>query len=306
MDARGAGSVPASKIDELRNLNSPSLFTHGHWRSFAVGRNCSCLALLLVVLTGCTYEVATTGERATSVSALAGRQVAAVPLDGFVQQRTAILIGGLGTDAVVEFDRNESALGDAARHGRFATGSATAIDQRGYFLTAGHCVEWGPLHVLLADRDRIRLVPARVVWRGTGTRHEPDLALLQVAEQLPSIFTWATDTRIGDPVIGAGPEQQPPVNYRLACFGGRILELGDDTGTPVPHTTILHSAPLRIGDSGGPLATVDGRLIGINVGDIQEFHVARLKHTRASRTLRPDPDWLRTIVENDSKRSAAP
>jgi hypothetical protein len=66
--------------------------------------------------------------------------------------------------------------------------------------------------------------------------------------------------------------------------------------------SIRHNAPLREGDSGGPLADVDGRLIGINVKAGRIFSPLHLLGRKVGVAERPDLAWLRQLIE----RHAAP
>ncbi|MDO8545401.1 MAG: serine protease [Opitutaceae bacterium] len=254
--------------------------------------------LALALLGGCVSSPSS-AERAASFQPFASRRVGAEPLQDFLTQRTAVLIGGMPADAVSTVCTESVASALKAVHGRYAVGSATAIDARGYFLTAAHCLEWQPLHVVRADGARIRLSMARVVWRGDPSAEGGDLAVLAIDESLRGHFSWADPVEAGEPVVGVGPNYDAAADFGLGCFSGRTLKLEKHAEVEPRGTTVFHSGPMHLGDSGGPLATTGGQLIAVNVGDIHELNLLRLSHEKASRAHRPNLEWLRQLVERD-------
>src|SRR5687767_169842 len=129
------------------------------------------LALLCVggsfVGTGCTHVV-TSQERLASFAPHAAVKVDGQPVRSYLLERTGFLIGG--ADVIVERDGDGQAAGIELRNSdptRLAFGSATAIDSRGYLLTAAHCVENAPVYVLLHSNNVLaRVEKAEVLWRG--------------------------------------------------------------------------------------------------------------------------------------------
>jgi S1-C subfamily serine protease len=261
-------------------------------------------ALVLALLGGCLQAPATAVERAASFQALTARRVGDEALQDFVARRTALLIGGMPAGAVCSLPGDSVGSFVKAVHGRYALGSATAIDGRGYFLTAAHCVDWPSLHVLYFDADGVRLSAARLVWRGDSSRN--DLAVLAIDRPLTAYFAWADGIEIGNAVVGVGPEYEPE-NFGLGYFSGVALKLEPWAGPAVPAgMTLYHTGPMHLGDSGGPLANPDGQLIGINVGDIHELDILRFSYQKASRAHRPDLDWLRDLMESDFASNPPP
>lgn len=303
---------PASAcVRSLATAEVARLTGFAHGVSTAALRLRPCLAALVAVqfLTGC-LQPTTSVERAATFQSFAARRVGAERLQDFIAQRTALLIGGMPADEVCSHAFASFAGAVKAVHGRYALGSATAIDSRGYLLTAAHCVAWKPLQALYWENGHVRLVPARVVWSGDADREGRDLALLAIDRPLPAHFAWAGDVRAGEPVVGAGPEYDSPAAFGLGWFSGTAVktEARPPAGAEPAGTTIYHTGPVHLGDSGGPLATLDGRLVGITVGDIHELNLLRFSYQRASRAHRPDLAWLRDRVERDfaSRRQAPP
>jgi S1-C subfamily serine protease len=190
--------------------------------------------------------------------------------------------------------------------GRSWRGSATAITADGYFLTASHCLKALPVAFLsVQGRMGPELVAARVVWDGRGGLEKPeaDLAILK-PWLLPipvAYFEWAsTDELEADRqvvVAGYSRDAESPswsFDARLQLAAGRLIEIVEPAGGPA--SRLLHDAPLMDGDSGGPITTSSGRLVGINtagaVGGIGR---------RTAFSLRPNRVWLEEILEQDRK-----
>ncbi len=164
-------------------------------------------------------------------------------------------------------------------------GCVTAIDRRGYYLTAAHAVGGDPLWVLCGVDVR----PARVVFRGDA---DFDVAVLSVDRPIPDAFDWAPPDRwpAGARVLEAGPTD-PSGGLALQDFAGRVCRVEDAVGGDGPYQTVTSSLPARHGDSGGPVMTPDGRLVGIFV----RFNPLWTE----SFAVRPDPAWVRQVVERD-------
>lgn len=179
---------------------------------------------------------------------------------------------------------------------------AAAIDRRGYFLTAEHCVDDGAVYLIRAEPGAPpRARRARVVWQGNRKEGGPDLAILHIPETLGYVFEWADDVAENDPVMAVGLDRTPKVIKGPAWLGGKILKLGrseGDEGNP----TVLHDVPLQRGDSGGPLLNEKARLIGINVEGRLGLFRSLLPNARASEGVaeRPDRKWVEELIEKDA------
>jgi hypothetical protein len=187
-------------------------------------------------------------------------------------------------------------------------GTAAAIDRRGYFLTAAHCVKRGQLErgqfwVAFTRAGKIQVERARIVWRGDVAKKEPDLAVLSIATPIDQAFEWATEFTNGTPIMDVGLSLNNHSGVlKTQCMAGKILKVSDGSGTSLPYYTVIsHDSPLRHGDSGGPLVLSDGRLLGINVsGDVgiqwRHFLIEPLYYD----AHRPNLEWLREVVDKDA------
>ena len=190
-------------------------------------------------------------------------------------------------------------------------GCAAAIDRRGYFLTAAHCLAEKELRLVGREFGTngaaLRVMSPRVVWQGDSRKGEPDLAILKVKRPLERAFEMADDVHKNDPVMAVGLLMtNTTVLIQMEFMGGKILDCikqkGSDGGS-----IVISDVPLRHGDSGGPLLNVDGRLVGI---DTQIFYpVAHwlLPGGFISRSEHPDLKRVSEIIEKDFRdHSAAP
>lgn len=247
---------------------------------------------------GCAHRV-TPEMRRISFEPHATATIGGRPVAEFLLARTAILMTGTDANAAGEPASAPSApeLELAPREG-LGFGTATAIDPRGYLLTASHCVGRGPVYLVFSSpRAHPRIERARVVWQGDFARNEPDLALLRIVHRLDATLEWAADFKPGDPVFAAGLNYDQTFHFDSGCVAGEVTRIAHHAETAFPHDHVFHQAPLHSGDSGGPLTTTAGRLIGINTGtgSLQVWPFS----WRVSRAERPDLAWLRRLIETD-------
>src|SRR5690606_838667 len=81
-----------------------------------------------------------------------------------------------------------------SRDGSVVFGCAAAVSADGYFLTAAHCVEDGPLQLVVWKHERPVTVPARLVWSGHGPgKDRADLALVKADFRPDHYFSLVDD-----------------------------------------------------------------------------------------------------------------
>lgn len=259
------------------------------------------VSVCAALLGGCAHDATIAELQASSYSPHRDTRAGGEPLATFIRQRSAILIAG----ATVQAERIES--GQSALNLRLAgpgaiTAGATAIDARGYFLCTAAAVLRGPHTLVMNDGIGYRVLPARLVWRGDVGRGEPEVAVLHVDRPLLHVFDWAPSWRRRQPVVGAGSNLNGRLAMQVSVFGGRLIRSTTTPSASGPQVMVFHSAPVHPGDSGGPLTDTEGRLLGVNLDTLRRFSFQRLSYLTTARAFRPNPAWLKSLIDADFNR----
>lgn len=138
-----------------------------------------------------------------------------------------------------------------------ARGSGFIISSDGYVVTNNHVVN-GATKVSVTLDDGTTL-PAKVIGRDPKT----DVALLRVKPtgKLPFIELGdSDDVQPGEWVIAVGN----PYGLGGTVTAGIVSALGRDLHSGAYNDFIQIDAPINHGNSGGPLFTQDGKVVGIN------------------------------------------
>jgi S1-C subfamily serine protease len=267
-------------------------------RSKTTGAAAGILLLVFCFLSGGCMHYNTPARRDDSFLPYAGAKVGQVSLQEFLRARSAVQFEGDQLNVTIHGTDHFTVKGTI-----FGVGAATAIDRRGYFLTAAHCVEKGTCLLLFLDKGQFQAQTAQVVWRGDESKNQVDLALLRVPCPLQDVFEWTPTFTNGERIVAAGLNVLPNNRIKSQCMAGKILRLDTGSETVLPHyICISHDAPLHAGDSGGPLVSTDGRLVGIN-SDVVIGRPRLLSfsvETLSGDAERPDLEWLRQLIEQDA------
>lgn len=146
-----------------------------------------------------------------------------------------------------------------------ASGSGVIIDDRGYVITNNHVVENNlSLQVIFADDTK---VPATLV----GADAFSDLAVVRVEGEVPAAAELGDSAALqpGEPVIAIG---SPLGDFRGTVTVGvisaldRRLEVG---GGLTMEGLIQTDAAINQGNSGGPLVSALGQVVGINTAIVR-------------------------------------
>lgn len=253
------------------------------------------VAILMLLTAGCAFRQSET-IRASSFTPHASRRIGQADAGTFIQSRVALLISSDQNPA------NKWLARDPLVPGGSSFGCAAAIDQRGYFLTAAHCVTHKFVYLILYDSWTTWALHARVVWQGNLRKGQPDLAILQVQRTLDHTFDWADEVNKDEPVMAVGLAwtNHPSRDLRgFELMGGKILD-SSKLKAKEGDFNVATDVPLQPGDSGGPLVNSDGQLIGINVQGTPPF-VNLLLPERIFPMLaeRPNRKWLQKTIEED-------
>ncbi len=138
-----------------------------------------------------------------------------------------------------------------------ARGSGFIIDADGTVVTNNHVVK-DAKSVTITMEDGTEL-PAKVIGRDPRT----DLAVLKVKAAKPLPYIQLGDSgavKVGEWVIAMGN----PFGLGGSVTAGIVSALGRDIGSGPYDSFLQVDAPINRGNSGGPLFTQDGRVIGVN------------------------------------------
>ena len=137
-------------------------------------------------------------------------------------------------------------------------GSGVIVSSDGYILTANHVVSAAD-EIMIGFGNDLRKFKARKVGTDAGT----DVALLKIDENnLPAInFVDSDKARAGDVVLAIGN----PFGLRQTVTMGIISAVGRGGIGIVDYENFIQTdAAINMGNSGGALVDIDGRLLGIN------------------------------------------
>ncbi len=143
------------------------------------------------------------------------------------------------------------------RHSMEAKGSGFLIDAGGIVVTNNHVVK-GATSVMVT-LDSGATLKAKVI----GTDPRTDLAVLKVTSDHPLPFIAlgnSSDVEPGQWVIAVGN----PFGLGGTVTAGIVSARGRDIGEGPYDSFIQVDAPINRGNSGGPLFTQDGKVVGVN------------------------------------------
>ncbi len=141
-----------------------------------------------------------------------------------------------------------------------ALGSGFIIDQKGIVVTNNHVIQGAEDIIVSVNASEYK---AKVI----GTDPYMDLAVLQIESDekfLPISFGDSDKARVGDWVIAIGN----PFGFGGTVTTGIISSRNRDIGLTRYDDFIQTDASINVGNSGGPLFNLDGKVIGINTAII--------------------------------------
>lgn len=153
-------------------------------------------------------------------------------------------------------------------NGTRAAGTGIVLTPSGLVLTNNHVIQ-GATEIEGTDTDNRRTYPAEVV----GYDRAGDIAVIRLtgARRLKAAaFASAVGVTVGDPVTAvgnAGGKGGSPtvVTGKVTALEQSVTARDDTNGTSERLTGLIETnAPIKPGDSGGPLLNTAGKVIGIN------------------------------------------
>lgn len=143
-----------------------------------------------------------------------------------------------------------------------ASGSGVIISEDGYIVTNNHVIDGADdITVTLSNRKSFK---GKVV----GSDPSSDLAIIKVdAKGLPFIlYGNSDDVKVGQWVLAIGYplNLETTVTAGIVSAKGRTLDINSRKSQSPVESFIQTDAAVNPGNSGGPLVSTDGKLIGIN------------------------------------------
>ena len=133
-------------------------------------------------------------------------------------------------------------------------GSGVIIEENGYIVTNNHIVKNLDDFFIIYNNDTLK---ATII----GNNKSLDISILKVNKNLPHIKIGKSDNlKIGQSILIIGF----PLNIGKIVTGGIIGSFLKININGNDMTMIENDAALNIGNSGGALISLDGKLIGIN------------------------------------------
>ena len=166
------------------------------------------------------------------------------------------------TSTAAATDNPSLAPFDQQRRPEQALGSGFVIDKTGHIVTNYHVIEGADeIEVSFSNQDTLS---ATIV----GSDPSTDIAVLRVQSSsrglAPLAFGNSDTVRVGDPVVAIGN----PFGLRRTATAGIVSAVQERTitapnGYPIDHV-IQTDAQINSGNSGGPLLSARGEVIGVN------------------------------------------
>lgn len=144
-----------------------------------------------------------------------------------------------------------------------AIGSGFVVSESGYVITNDHVVEGadGSMSVSFSDGST---ASAKLVGRDP----ESDVAVIKVAKNglTPVSLGNSDEIAVGDSVLAFGSPLAlvNTVTYGIVSAVDRTIQAGEDGSTTRYYAAIQTDAAVNQGNSGGPLVTASGQVIGVN------------------------------------------
>jgi serine protease Do len=141
------------------------------------------------------------------------------------------------------------------------SGSGFIISPDGLALTNNHVVTGAATLEVFIGGDETESYNASIV----GVSECNDLALIRIAnaEDLPTLTWQDEDSSVGQEIYAAGFPLGDPEFTLTRGIVAKAQAAGDTPWASIDHT-LEHDANIQPGNSGGPLVSADGKVVGVN------------------------------------------
>jgi len=218
-------------------------------------------AALMLVAAACggddatdtTAAQATTTAASDTTTAEATTTTSGAGISSFQDVQPAVI------QVVAQGSFRDPEVGFAARSG---AGSGFIISPDGLAVTNNHVVAGAATLEVFIGGDTTDSYNARII----GVSECNDLALIDINERepLPYLEWYDGEITAGLDVYAAGYPLGDPQFTLTRGIVAKAEAAGDITGTSSIDHTIEHDANIQPGNSGGPLISSDGRVVGVN------------------------------------------
>ena len=223
------------------------------------------LASLLAVMTACGVGTAAKVTGGTATTGAATSSSTSVMASTSTGDEPIVDVVAATTPSVVTVTSQIQTLSPFGSSQGRAVGTGFVVRSDGFILTNHHVVaDASSVSVTLPDGDEH---PATVVAQD----EQHDLAVLKIdADGLPALSLGdSNDVQIGETVVAIGFALDlsggPTVTSGIVSSLDRSIDVQDSTRVRSYRDLLQTDAALNHGNSGGPLVTLDGRVIGVNV-----------------------------------------
>jgi S1-C subfamily serine protease len=219
------------------------------------------LAALLLALAGCHAVLEPSLQERRSSFSRASNAYLADTLQPLLETYYVIATAPGARGPVLDAHAGRVSVPDAA-HRAYSEGLAVGVDRAGYLLTARHIIR-GSVYVVGWMDGRLALRPARVVAMGRPSDPDEDSAVIAVDAPLDYCAHFGAFPAKGDAVFAVICNHPAGgIGGELGMAAGTVLEAAGPGGRGP--SLIATDVPLWYGDSGGPLLSASGNLVGVN------------------------------------------
>ncbi len=175
----------------------------------------------------------------------------------------------------------------------FSQGLAVGIGHDGYLITAGHVL--GKYNYVFGWLDdQLQLKPCRIIVCENDPDSDLDFALIKVEGTIEKPVGISAAPKANDPVFAVVCYREK--GRRLGLTAGSVLDIQPPASGEAIHL-INTDLPLWRGDSGGPVLSDSGELIGITTGGHYRWRITGYSFKKLC--FLPEKDFVHDLVAQD-------